>query len=126
MNTHLEEFIPLNFQRRGGQHVAVTQAPKHDVTLITALGRALWWQSLIELGHYQSVTELAAAEGRTEATVRAVIKLSLLAPDLVEEILAGYQPRQLTLLWFQRNTLPVEWTEQRDLFARFREVGVRE
>ncbi len=45
-NMYLERFVPLTFQRRGGQHVAVTQAPKHDVTLITALGRALWWQSV--------------------------------------------------------------------------------
>jgi hypothetical protein len=58
--------------------------------------------------------------------VRAVIKLSLLAPDLIEEILAGYQPRRLTLLWFQRNSLPVAWPEQRKLFERFRAVGTGE
>ena len=123
MTSPFEQIVPLRFQRRGVQRVAVTPAPVHDVTLIAALGRALWWQSLIASGHYRSVTELATAEGKTEATVRAVIKLSLLAPDLIEEILAGNQPRRLTLLYFQRNSLPVEWGEQRELFARFREDG---
>ena len=126
MTSPFEQIVPLSFQRRGGQQVAVTQAPAHDVTLIAALGRAIHWQSLIESGHYRSVTELATAEGKTEATVRAVIKLSLLAPDLIEEILAGHQPRRLTLLYFQRKALPMQWTEQRELFARFREDGAGE
>jgi hypothetical protein len=98
MTSPVEQIVPLSFRRRGVQRVAVTPAPVHDVTLIAALGRAHCWYSLIECGHYRSVTELTTAEHKTEATVRAVIKLSLLALDLIEEILAADQPRRLTLL----------------------------
>ena len=45
--------------------------------------------------------------------------VTLLAPDLVERFLKGRQPRRLTLMWFQRNSLPVDWAAQRALVASF-------
>ena len=126
MNGHVEQFIPLIFQRHGVQRVGVGDQPAHDVPLLEALGRALYWQQFLDEGRYGSVAELAAAEGLHKTTVRVVVKLCRLAPDLVALIVAGRQPPILTLHWLQRNTIPTEWPEQRELFARFRRVGACE
>ncbi len=40
-------------------------------------------------------------------------------PDIIEQLMAGRQPRRLTLMWFQRNPLPVEWQAQRDIITHF-------
>jgi len=45
--------------------------------------------------------------------------LTLLAPDIIERLLAGRQPRRLTLIWFQRNPIPVDWQAQRQVIASF-------
>jgi hypothetical protein len=123
VNGHLEQIIPLTFQRHGVQQVAVGDQPAHDVPLLEALGRALYWQQFLDEGRYGSIAERAAAEGLHKTTVRVVVKLCRLAPDLIALILAGRQPHSLTLHWLQRNTLPVKWAEQRELFARFCEDG---
>ncbi len=49
------------------------------------------------------------------------MRLTLLAPDIVARLLAGRQPRSMTLWWFQHNPLPVDWDAQRQLVARFEE-----
>ena len=41
--------------------------------------------------------------------------------DIIEQFMAGKQPRRLTLIWFQRNPLPVDWEEQRQIVRRFEE-----
>ncbi len=126
MNGRLEQFIPLTVQRHGVQRVAVGDQPAYDVPLLEALGRALYWQQFLDAGCYGSIAELAAAEGLHKTTVRVVVKLCRLAPDLIALIVAGRQPPSLTLHWLQRHTIPVGWTKQRELFARFREAGADE
>ena len=44
-----------------------------------------------------------------------------LSPDIIEQFMAGKQPRRLTLMWFQRNRLMVDWQAQRQLMASFEE-----
>jgi hypothetical protein len=51
--------------------------------------------------------------------VNELLRLTLLAPDIIEQLMAGRQPRRLTLMWFQRNRLPVGWPAQRDIIASF-------
>ncbi len=120
---HLEQFVPLTFQQHGMQRVAVSDRPAHDVPLLEALGRALHWQQFLDKGRYGSIAALAAAEGLHKTTVRVVVKLSLLAPDLVALILAGRQPPGLTLHWLQRNAIPSAWPAQRELLAHFCQEG---
>ena len=48
-----------------------------------------------------------------------LLRLTLLAPDIIEQLMAGRQPRRLTLMWFQRNPLPVDWQAQRDIITNF-------
>jgi hypothetical protein len=46
--------------------------------------------------------------------------MGLLAPDLIEELMAGKQPRRLIAHWLIRNRIPSLWSEQRALFDQFR------
>jgi hypothetical protein len=53
-------------------------------------------------------------------TVGRTMRLARLAPDIVEQLMAGIQPRQLTLLWLMRNDIPALWPEQRRMVEQFR------
>jgi hypothetical protein len=64
--------------------------------------------------------EIARREGLHPTTVNELLRLTLLAPDIIEMLMAGRQPRRLTLMWFQRHRLPVDWQAQRDIIGGFR------
>ena len=67
----------------------------------------------------ESGSAIARREGLHPSVVNELLRLTLLAPDLIEQLMAGGQPRRLTLMWFQRNRLPVEWSVQRVIMERF-------
>ncbi len=115
----LETFVPLRFKRRGIQRLAATDSPAHDTTFLVGLGRAFYWQRLIVTGEMASGSAIARAEGLHPSTVNELLRLTLLAPDIVETLMAGRQPRRLTLLWFQRNPLPTDWAAQRAIMQNF-------
>jgi hypothetical protein len=52
-----------------------------------------------------------------------LLRLTLLAPDIVEMLMAGRQPRRMSLIWFQRHPLPVDWEAQREIVRRFEEAA---
>ena len=79
---------------------------------IRTLARAHRWQGLLEQSKYQSAGELAEAEGVTRSFVNRLLRLTLLAPDIVEAILDGRQPKGLQLEDLTR-ALPNDWEEQR-------------
>jgi hypothetical protein len=65
-----------------------------------------------------TVAEIAAAEQINESYVGRILRLTLLAPDIVEAILDGRQPPERTLALMMR-PFAVMWTEQRKtLIAR--------
>ena len=68
--------------------------------------------SALESGKYATVREIANAEKINETYVGRVLRLTLLAPDIVEAILNGLQPTQLQLDGLMRR-FPVVWNEQR-------------
>ena len=80
--------------------------------LVKALARAWRWQRLLDKGTYSSVTEIAEAEKISKSYVSRILRLALLAPDIVEAILGGRQPStwepELLLKPF-----PGDWSEQR-------------
>lgn len=119
MNDELETFLPLTFKRRGVQRLAATNAPAHDTTFLEGLGRAFYWQKLLDCGAMKSGSDIARNEGLHPSTVTELLRLTLLAPDIIERLMAGKQPRRMTLMWFQRNRLPVDWQTQRDIIASF-------
>lgn len=119
-----ETFVPLTLRRRGVQRVM--QAPTevretYDSTLIEGIARAFHWQRLLDSGVMTSGSDIARAEGLHHSTVNELLRLTLLAPDIIELLLAGRQPRRMTLMWFQRHPLPVDWQAQRQIVARFEE-----
>ena len=118
MNKRNETFVPLRLRRRQSQLVNMAQ-PAHDPGLLASIGRALYWQQLLDAGVVASLAELSEREGLTKPSVSHVLRLTCLAPDLVERCLAGQQPRTLTQRWLKWNPLPDDWRAQRDVFARF-------
>lgn len=118
----LTTFIPLKIRRRGNQHVIVRPpgaedpqpigAAQHDRPLITALTRAFYWQQLLEDGIVESGSDIARQAGLHPSTVNELLRLTLLAPSIIQAIVDGTQPKCMTLLWFQRNPLPTDWAAQ--------------
>jgi len=69
----------------------------------------------------RTAAAIARAEKLHHSVVNELMRLTLLAPDIIEQFLVGKQPRRLTLMWFQRNRLMVDWHAQRQLMASFEE-----
>ena len=102
-------FLPLKFQRRGVQKKASDHRQAHDATLVEGMARAFYWQHLLDTGAMQSSAAIARAEKLHHSVVNELLRLTLLTPDIIEQFMAGRQPRRLTLMWFQRNRLMVDW-----------------
>jgi hypothetical protein len=86
--------------------------PRRDETLAKALVRAHRWRRKIERGEAKSITDLAEQERVTDAYVCRLLPLTCLAPDIVEAILDGRQPKGLKLAELLGNA-PLVWEEQR-------------
>lgn len=112
-------FIPLAFKRRGVRQLAVTETPAYDTKFIECLGLAFYWQQLIDTGEVPSGSEIARQEGLHYTNVNELLRLTILAPDIIDQILSGRQPRCLKVKRFQRYPLPAEWKAQRDIIASF-------
>jgi hypothetical protein len=116
--------IPMRLQRRGGRKLimtperaaAPTRKPSRDETLVKALVRAHRWRRRIESGQAKSITDLAEHEGVTDAYVCRLLPLTCLAPDIVEAILDGRQPKGLRLAKLLGNGA-LDWNEQRANWA---------
>ncbi|MGH8571104.1 MAG: site-specific recombinase resolvase, partial [Gammaproteobacteria bacterium] len=63
MNRDMETFVPLEFQRRGVRRLVATDRPAHDATFLEGLGRAFYWQRLIDEGVVKNGREIARREG---------------------------------------------------------------
>ena len=83
------------------------------------LTRAFYWQKLLDDGVVGSGSEIAQREGLHHSTVNELLRLTLLEPAIIQSILAGQQPKCMSLLWFQRNPLPTDWVAQREVVAGF-------
>jgi hypothetical protein len=114
--------IPLAARRRGGRKVVITPEGGTGVsppgtnhvenTLVKALARAHRWKRLLEEGRHASISEMAAAEKIDRGYLGRILLLTLLAPDIVEEILDGRQPAELGLPKLMK-PFPVVWSDQR-------------
>ena len=89
--------------------------PQPDGTLVKALARAWRWQRMLDEGVYASVSEIGDAENISKSYVSRILRLALLAPDIVEAILAGRTDQALMLEQLER-PLPASWEEQRLAF----------
>ena len=112
--------LPLAIRRRGGRKVVVapeglgTWAPPRrrvDSSLVKAIARAYRWQTMLEEGTYATTRDLSAAEKISPTYISRLLRLTLLAPEIVEGILDGRHPRELTTPRLFR-PFPVEWEGQ--------------
>jgi hypothetical protein len=115
--------IPMRFHRRGGRkrivapdgsELAPSSKPQPDSTLVKALARAWRWQRMLLEGHFATLAELTKAERIGPAYVSRLLRLTLLAPDIVERILDGCPTPQLAELM---QPFPVVWERQREQFC---------
>jgi hypothetical protein len=114
--------IPISIRKRGGRKLVVapdgtnmTVAPvcRHlDNALVKAIARAFRWREQLENGTHATIAEIAAAEKINDSYVGRVLRLTLLAPDIVEAILGGRQPTEMTVAVLMK-PFPVAWREQR-------------
>lgn len=109
--------VPFRVVKRGGRKEmqlpeGAVQPRRADNTLVKALARAFRWKRMLESGEYDTIAELAAREAIPSTYMARVLRLTLLAPDLVEAILDWRQPRTLTLPRLMK-PFPVAWIEQR-------------
>jgi len=116
---HLVVRIPLTFKRRGGRKEIISRGVQHSESqprrtnkpLVVAIARAHRWKELIESGRYTTVGEMAAAMGMDMSYLARILRLSLLAPDIVEGIIRGDEPSGLSLA--RLLDIPSYWPEQR-------------
>lgn len=125
----LTTVIPVQFLRRGARTLVVPvnsteQAANCDSPMLVALCRACHWQRLIDEGVVESGSEIARREGLHPTTVNELLRLTRLAPSVVQAILAGQQPRTLSLIWLKNHDLPWAWDEQEVLFGGFDTASV--
>ncbi len=113
--------IPISMRHQGGRKQVVTPAgatpwipipPRVNNTLVKAIVRAHRWRDMLESGNYATVRDLAKAETIDEVYLGRVLRLTLLAPKIVEAILEGKHPATLELDDLLKQ-FPIEWEQQR-------------
>lgn len=117
--------VPISIRRRGGRKLvlapngaSLSTAPVYrrvDSAMVKAVARAFRWREMLESGNHATVREIAIAEKINESYVGRVLRLTLLAPDIVEAILNGRQSDNITLERLMKKS-PIEWPNQADIF----------
>jgi site-specific DNA recombinase len=120
----IELAAPVAFRRHGVEMrlvlpaAAIQNVPSRcDPTLLKAIARGRAWFEELAAGRARSLRELAERDGITRRYVRRLIDLAFLSPELVEAILHGRQPVELTATRLTELDLPLDWTDQRRLLA---------
>ncbi len=117
--------VPMAFKKRGGRKLVIAPngadawalpRARIDNTMVKALARAHRWKKQLDSGRFQTVLDLAEAEKINPSYIARVLRLSLLAPDIVEAILDGRQPAAMQLDDLLA-PFPVEWEKQRSAFG---------
>ena len=112
--------VPFAIRKRGGRKLVITPdgtttAPvtraRLDSALLKALARGFRWRKLLETGDFSTIEEIAEAENINPSYVSRVLRMTLLAPEIVKTILAGKQPEGLTMARAMQ-PFPVEWKRQ--------------
>ena len=114
--------IPVTFRQRAGRKQILSPSgsapwsptPRVDAALLKAVVRAHRWREMLESGEYTSAAELAEAEKVNDSYLSRILRLTLLAPEIVEAIVIGQQSPTLQVDDLLR-PLPVDWQGQRSI-----------
>jgi site-specific DNA recombinase len=124
--THLSitRKIPLRVRRRGIEMRLVIggasgSVPRIDSTILKATARAHRWFNDLVSGRSASMVEIGRREGVGKRYVSRMIRLAFLAPAMVERIVKGRQPPELTAQFLStgRGNLPLSWSAQEKLLG---------
>jgi len=116
--------VPLQIKRRRGRKEVIAPVgfgaddrppARTNESLATTIARAHRWREVLEAGRYATVRELAQDVGMDHSYVARILRLTSLAPDIVEAIVDGAEPDGLSLEKLYR--APMEWEEQRRVLA---------
>ena len=120
-------FVPLTIKRRHTRKLLIAPPGQEDakvrssfdLPMIRTIGKAFYWQKLLDSGEVANATELARQLKLEPGWVAEVLRLTRLAPDIVQAILDGRQPRHLNLhaIRGRQADVPVDWDEQRQLLG---------
>ncbi len=110
--------VPFRVVKRGGRKEmqlpdGAAQSRRTDSTLVKALARAFRWKRMLESGEFATIAELAEHERIASSYITRVLRLTLLAPDIVEAILNRKQGLDVTLAQVLE-PFPLEWRLQRE------------
>jgi hypothetical protein len=113
--------VPFRVVKRGGRKEMVLPdgaepTRKPDNTLVKALARAFRWKRMLESGEFASISELAEKEGIAFTYMARLMRLSLLSPELVDAVMDGHQPANITLANLM-DPFPADWKEQHRLWS---------
>ena len=95
--------VPFRIVKRGGRKEMIlppgasTARPRSDNTLIKALARAFRWKKMLESGEFATIGDLASKEGIASSYMTRVMRMTLLAPEIIEAIVEGRQGPEVTL-----------------------------
>jgi hypothetical protein len=108
--------VPFRVVKRGGRKEmqlpeGATHPRRTDNTLVKALARAFRWKRMLESGELTTINELAEREGIAPSYMTRVLRLTMLAPDIVVAILDGRHGAEVTLAQVL-DPFPVEWMKQ--------------
>ena len=118
--------VPLTIKHRQNRKLLIPPASDatgaaggFDAPMIKTLGKAFYWKRLIDDGTYSTTTDLAHAFKVEPGWAAEVLRMTMLAPDIVEAIFEGRQPRHLNLhtLRGRQEQLPRDWAAQRRLLG---------
>ena len=110
--------IPYRVVKRGGRKEmqlpeGAVQPRRAGNTLVKALARAFRWKQMLESGEFATIAELAEREGIAPSYMTRVLRLTLLAPDIINVILDGKQGPEVTLARVLE-PFPLEWSAQQE------------
>ena len=118
--------IPFTIRKRGGRKLILTPdgtpaslptRTRPDSALLKALARGFRWKKMLQEGGFQTLEEIANAEKINPSYVSRVLRMTLLAPEIVETILAGKQPEGLTMARAMK-PFTLDWLGQSLAFQR--------
>ena len=117
----IDHVLWVNFRRRGVETKLVLEgsggaASNPDPALIKAVVRAHRWFDDLTSGRACTFAKIAEQEGLGHRYVRNLLPLAFLSPEIIEVILNGTQPVNLTTERLtKRVDLPLAWSDQRAL-----------
>lgn len=118
--------IPMKVRKpRGRTEIVLPDVPRpgngghyqdYQQSLAIAIARGHLWCEMLESGRFSSLREMAAKFGLCESYMARMVRLASLAPDIVEAVMDGNEPRGLSIVAFA-DAVPDNWEKQRDKYG---------